>query len=155
MKKVLKSKSIYKDEFEPIQTKRIVESPKIPASNNTSSGFTRESEAISPFHLICPELERRVALVCAEGLKKYRDRTVSEAEVTTARYGAPLDNLIKHMKNHLNKWLAGDRSEDNLAKVAWTIQQIMHQDAECDHLNMIVNEEHQCTSRKLINEFTV
>lgn len=114
-----------------------------------SSGFTR-NVVEEAFHLICPELERRVSLVCAEGLRRHKDETITEAETTTARFGGPPDNLIRHMKRHLNKWLAGNRSEDHLAKVAWAIQELMHAetDGNCEHYNMVLEEAHRIIVKK-------
>lgn len=110
------------------------------------SGFTRDSRGIVPIQLVCPELERRVGLIFAEGLIKYKDSNVTEADTTTARFGGPLDNLIKHMLNHLNKWRQGDRTEDHLAKIAWSIQQIMHQETNCEHYNIFLKAENRISS---------
>ena len=108
------------------------------------NGYTRVpiKEA---YHLICPELERRLSLIYAEGLKKYKDMSIKEAEVTTARFNSPLDDLIRHMKRHFNLWLSGDRTEDHLAKLAWGITQIMHQEipSGCQHINIFLNEDNK------------
>ena len=91
------------------------------------------------FHLICPELERRVSLICAEGLENYRDKEFPEVEVTTAIRGMPLYNLIKHAQRHWNFYRAGRKDEDHLAKMAWAIQQIMHQEnKECQHYEIFI-----------------
>ncbi len=97
------------------------------------------------FHYICPELERRVALICAEGFAAYPDKEVPYAELSTGRKGLPLANHMKHARRHFNKWLKGDRTEDHLAKVAWAIMSIMHDESnpECEHFNMLLKPEHQ------------
>lgn len=91
------------------------------------------------FHVVCPELERRVVIICAEGIKTYPDDQV-EIEISTAWRGLPLWNILKHAKRHWNLWLSGDRSEDHLAKVAWAVQQIMHQESKCNHVEVLMKD---------------
>lgn len=93
-------------------------------------------------HMICPEFDRRVGLIYTEGLESYRDKTINYAEITTARFGLPFDNLLRHLHNHYLRFRAGDLSEDNLAKVGWAIQQIMHQESKgCQHYNILLQEK--------------
>lgn len=129
----------------------VLEEPNIMSIGNKEfpSGFTRKVVP-EAYHLICPELERRVSLICAEGLAKYRDNKIIEADVTTARYGGPPDNIVRHMKRHLNLWLSGNREEDHLAKVAWAIQELMHAETNgvCKHVNMFLKLENQVTITK-------
>ena len=111
------------------------------------SGATRV-EVEEHFHYVCPELERRVSLIAAEGYKSYPDTTVPYAKLSTGRHGLPLANLLQHGRRHLNLYLRGDRSEDHLAKVAWAIMSIMHQETQatdkpCQHFNMLLKPEDQ------------
>lgn len=100
------------------------------------------------YHAICPELERRVSMICAEGFDHYPDEDVKYAELSTGRKGLPLQNLIKHGAHHWNMWRRGDRTEDHLAKVAWALQQIMHQEnPECQHFNILIKPEHKEIAR--------
>lgn len=118
-----------------------------------STGATRVPVE-EAFHLVCPELERRVALICAEGLRKHLWKEMGDAELTTGDKGLPLANLLKHGRRHFNKWLRGDRTEDHLAKTAWAIMMIMHAETsiesdermgnyECQHTKMLVKAEQQ------------
>ena len=99
-------------------------------------------------HLVCPELERRVSLVCHEGLEKYPDENVVEAAVTTARHGLPKYNLIKGIARHWRKYRRGAQDEDHLAKVAWGIQELMHAetlrtDNPCCHIDILLDEDNR------------
>lgn len=109
-----------------------------------NNGFTR-TVVKEAFHLICPELERRLSLIYAEGLSKYKDEDIKEAEITTARFGGPPDNIVRHMRRHLNLWLSGNRDEDHLAKVSWAIAELMHAetDGKCEHYNMFLKVENR------------
>lgn len=100
------------------------------------SGFTRVSFHIPPYHLICPAAMYQLALICAEGVRKHKDPEYPNIEMTTARHKAPLDDLVKHMLNHLNLWQQGNLDENHLAKVMWTCQQIIHQERDCHHYDM-------------------
>lgn len=100
------------------------------------------------FHYVCPELERRVAAICAEGHKSYPDKSVEYAELSTGRLGLPVANLSKHARRHWNLYWRGDRTEDHLAKVAWAIAELMHKESletgkPCQHFNILVKPEHQ------------
>jgi len=93
-------------------------------------------------HMICPDFLRRVGLIFSEGLENYKDKTITYAEVTTARHGIPYDNLLRHLDNHYLRLRAGDTSEDNLAKIGWALQQIAHQEApNCQHYNILVKPQ--------------
>lgn len=93
------------------------------------------------FHAVCPQLERRVALICAEGFKSYPD-TESRAELSSGiTKGLPLYNTMKHARRHLNLWLSGDRNEDHLGKVAWAIARIMHQESDCRCVELMEHGE--------------
>lgn len=92
------------------------------------------------FHAVCPELERRVAMICAEGFKTYPDKD-SKVELSTGlSKGLPLHNVLKHARRHWNLWLAGDRKEDHLAKVAWAIAVIMHKESGCKHIEILTKD---------------
>jgi hypothetical protein len=109
----------------------------------TFSGGAKRKVISECSHLICPELMRRVGLIYTEGLNSYPDKSVTHyAQISTARFGLPLDNLLRHLDNHYLRYRHGDTSEDNLAKIAWAIQQIMHQeDSSCQHYNMFLKHE--------------
>lgn len=92
------------------------------------------------FHAVCPELERRVAIICAEGFKSYPDVEAGCELSNGITKGLPLYNTLKHARRHWNKWLSGDRTEDHLAKVAWAIALIMHQESGCQHVQMLVDD---------------
>jgi hypothetical protein len=109
----------------------------------TFAGGAKRIVILECSHLICPELNRRVGLIYTEGLDSYPDKSVSHyAQISTARFGLPLDNLLRHLDNHYLRYRHGDNSEDNLAKIAWAIQQIMHQeDKNCQHYNLLLKPE--------------
>jgi hypothetical protein len=76
------------------------------------TGAVRSSDADAVrFDLISPVGLRRLAAVYAEGAKEYG--------VDNWRKGMPFSDLTNHGLNHMNKEMAGDRSEDHLAKLAW------------------------------------
>lgn len=93
------------------------------------SGAKRVEKGIPPTHLVCPQADIRTALICAEGVERHA-LIVDEAEFTTGDKGLPKFNLIKHIQNHWNKWRAGDRTEDHLAKIQWGIQKYMHKESQ-------------------------
>jgi len=70
------------------------------------------------YDLVTPIGLRRLAETYAEGAKKYAPRNWEK--------GIPASNLLNHLINHIERWRAGDRSEDHLAHAAWGLFALMH-----------------------------
>src|SRR5215471_13923399 len=70
------------------------------------------------FDLISHIGERRLAETYGEGAQKYSDNNWLN--------GIPLTNLMNHAKDHINKYLSGDTTEDHLAHAAWNLFAAMH-----------------------------
>ena len=85
---------------------------------------TKDTEHVR-YDLICPEALKRLATVYAEGAAKYGDLNWCK--------GLPIADTVNHAINHLQLWIAGDRSEDNLAKAVWGLFSIMHFESNCGH----------------------
>lgn len=78
-----------------------------------------EFKKFSPrFDLISHIGERRLAETYGEGAEEYGDHNWLQ--------GIPQSNLINHAKDHINRYLSGDRSEDHLAHAAWNMFAAMH-----------------------------
>jgi hypothetical protein len=70
------------------------------------------------FDLISHIGERRLAETYGEGAQKYGDSNWLK--------GIPLSNLLNHAKDHINRYLSGDTTEDHLAHAAWNLFAAMH-----------------------------
>lgn len=70
------------------------------------------------FDLISHIGERRLAETYGEGSIKYGDNNWLK--------GIPLSNLLNHAKDHINRYLSGNKSEDHLAHAAWNLFAAMH-----------------------------
>lgn len=57
------------------------------------------------------EAEKRISAIFIEGEAKYGRGNYKK--------GLPFTDIYNHMRNHLNLYREGDRSEDHLAKAAW------------------------------------
>lgn len=79
------------------------------------------------FDLVTPIGLRRVARAYAEGSRKYSDFNCEN--------GIPLHDLINHALNHLNLYLAGDRSEDHLGHCGWNVLMACHSEESWPKLN--------------------
>lgn len=83
------------------------------------SGAVRGREdSIARFDLITPVGLRRLAETYGEGAIKYSDENWLK--------GIDCKNLMNHAMTHINKYLAGDTSEDHLAHASWNLFAIMH-----------------------------
>jgi hypothetical protein len=76
-----------------------------------AGGGIRDSRGIPYFSDIPPSCLRRLAAIYTEGHRRYGSRNWCK--------GLPYSDTYNHIMNHLEKYRAGDRSEDHLAKVAW------------------------------------
>jgi hypothetical protein len=76
-----------------------------------ATGGIRDSREIPYFSDIPPSCLRRLAAIYTEGHRRYGSRNWCK--------GLPFSDTYNHIMNHLEKYRAGDRSEDHLAKVAW------------------------------------
>jgi len=94
------------------------------------SGAVRGKEdSIARFDLITPVGMRRLAETYGEGSLKYGDENWLK--------GIPTKNLLNHALTHINKYLAGDTSEDHLAHTAWNLFAIMHNEELLPHMQNI------------------
>src|SRR4030095_9076779 len=75
------------------------------------SGAIQGKEA--RFDLITPVGLRRIAETCGEGSIKFGDENWLK--------GIDTKNLMNHALTHLNKYMAGDKSEDHLAQASWNL----------------------------------
>lgn len=83
------------------------------------SGAVRgKEETNARFDLITPVGLRRLAETYGEGSLKYGDENWLK--------GIDTKNLMNHALTHLNKYMAGDKTEDHLAHAAWNLFAIMH-----------------------------
>jgi hypothetical protein len=87
------------------------------------------------FDLICPAALRRLALRYALGVVKHGENQWCK--------GIPISVCLNHLENHLaNYKMNGNRSEDNMAAIAWNAFAIMHYEEGCKHhLAPFVEEE--------------
>lgn len=79
------------------------------------------------FYSISPIALRRIAKVHYEGDTRYGDNNY--------RKGLPFSNIMNHLINHLMLYLEGDTSQDNLAKVGWAANTLMHFEETVPELN--------------------
>lgn len=83
------------------------------------SGAVRGKEdSNARYDLITPIGLRRLAETCGEGAIKYGDENWLK--------GINCKNLMNHALTHINKYLAGDTTEDHLAHASWNLFAIMH-----------------------------
>lgn len=89
---------------------------------NTSafpSGAVRSTDAADVrYDLISPIGLRRLAARYALGAKNHGDHNWEK--------GLPASDTLNHALNHINLWLAGDATDDNLAAAAWGLFALMH-----------------------------
>lgn len=72
------------------------------------------------YHLIPWESVRRLGMIFQEGQIKYKEGAICAANVERAVSEEEWQReRLNHAVDHLGKWMAGDRSEDHLAKVMW------------------------------------
>lgn len=90
------------------------------------------------FDLISHIGERRLAETYGEGAEKYGDSNWLQ--------GIPLSNLLNHAKDHINRYLSGDKLEDHLAHAAWNLFAAMHMEEVKPELNDLYH--HQKESKK-------
>lgn len=99
------------------------------------SGAVRGKESFKRFphrfDLISPIGERRLAETYGEGSIKYGDNNWLK--------GIPLSNLLNHAKDHINRYLVGDTTEDHLAHAAWNLFAAMHMEEVKPELNDLIN----------------
>lgn len=83
------------------------------------SGAVRTTDANHVrYDLISTVGLRRLAARYAMGAKKYKPHNWEK--------GLPASDTMNHVLNHINLWLAGDKSDDNLAGAAWGLFALMH-----------------------------
>ena len=90
-------------------------------------GAKRESRQMPRYDLIPPDALRRLAMIYTEGAERYGVRNWEK--------GIPFSNLYNHAKEHIQQYLEGDNSEDQLAKAAWGLFAMMHLEAIRPDLN--------------------
>jgi hypothetical protein len=89
-----------------------------PLTKFTSGAVRGIEETNARFDLITPVGLRRLAETYGEGAIKYSDDNWLK--------GIDAKNLMNHALTHINKYLAGDTSEDHLAHASWNLFAIMH-----------------------------
>ena len=90
-----------------------------PDTKTFESGAERSTDADGTrYDLISTVGLRRLAETYAEGAKKYAARNWEQ--------GMPAGETMNHVLNHLNRWLDGNTTEDDLAHAAWGLFTIMH-----------------------------
>ena len=88
-----------------------------------AAGVARSKDADGTrYDLISPIGLRRLAAVHAEWANG-RGKTYGESNWLK---GMSFSDTLNHAIRHLERWRAGDRSEDNLAKTAWGLFALMH-----------------------------
>lgn len=85
------------------------------------TGFNFNLFSISPIGL------KRLGNVHYEGDTRYG--------LGNWRKGLPFSNVLNHALNHLFLYMQGDKSQDNLAKVAWGAFALMHLEQTHPELN--------------------
>lgn len=100
------------------------------------SGAVRGQEKFEKFparfDLISHIGERRLAETYGEGALKYGDNNWLN--------GIPLSNLLNHAKDHINRYLSGDRTEDHLAHAAWNLFAAMHMEVTNPNMNDLLHK---------------
>lgn len=81
-----------------------------------SSGASRE-KGKHAYHGIPGFFVRRLADIFTEGIEKYGEDNWTK--------GMPSTDVYDHLMDHLMLYRDGDRSQDNLAKVAWGVMALM------------------------------
>lgn len=83
------------------------------------TGAVRSTDADGArFDLISPIGLRRLAARYKMGSDKYGDHNWKK--------GFKTSDVMNHVLTHLNKYLSGDRTDDNLAAAVWGLVTIMH-----------------------------
>lgn len=72
------------------------------------------------YDLIPPSSLRRLAMIYSEGAESYGPHNWLK--------GYEYGDVLNHAIEHLNRYLQGDKSEDQLAKVAWACFTMMFYD---------------------------
>ncbi len=85
---------------------------------SVSGGVREAPTGKGRFDLIPPIGTTRLAQHYENGAKKYADRNWEK--------GLPLGRYLDSALRHMNQFMAGDRSEDHLAAVAWNMFCYMH-----------------------------
>jgi hypothetical protein len=103
------------------------------------TGAVRSSEAEDTrYDLISPIGLEAVARTCAEGAAKYGDYNWER--------GMPVHDLLNHALRHINRYLAGDRSEPHLPHAAWGLLAAIHSDELWPDLNRDTLRGPGCTA---------
>ncbi len=71
----------------------------------------------------------RYDLISTVGLRRLAERYALGAEKYTPynwERGLPASDTMNHVMNHIQLWLAGDTTDDNLAAAAWGLFALMH-----------------------------
>lgn len=105
--------------------------PVIPhAVRQFSTGAVRSKEADDMRHdLVSPIGLRRVAMACAEGIRKGYGAYNWEK-------GMPIHDILNHAVEHIRRYLSGDRSEDHLGHLVWNAMAACHSEELWPHLNV-------------------
>jgi hypothetical protein len=83
------------------------------------SGMVRDQRTgKGRYDLISPLALRRLAQLYERGAVKYEARNWEQ--------GAPFCRFLDSAARHLQQYMAGERTEDHLAAVAWNVFAIMH-----------------------------
>jgi NTP pyrophosphatase (non-canonical NTP hydrolase) len=78
------------------------------------------------YDLICPTGLKRIAQRYALGSQKYSDYNWTKGIPSYIR----LNHLIKHVNEYI---MNGNKSDDNLAAIAWNAIALMHYEEDCKH----------------------
>ncbi|MEY3205069.1 MAG: hypothetical protein RLZZ21_1400 [Planctomycetota bacterium] len=93
-----------------------------------ATGAVRSGDAeATRYDLISPIGLEAVARTCAEGAAKYGAWNWEK--------GMPVHDLLNHALRHINRYLAGDRSEPHLPHAAWGLLAAIHSDELWPELN--------------------
>ena len=91
-----------------------------------SSGAQRDALSVR-FDLIPPCALKELAKIYDEGAKKYG--------TSNWKKGIPYSNIFNHMLNHINLFMAGDRTEAHIAKAMWACAAILWYEENMEGLN--------------------
>jgi hypothetical protein len=91
------------------------------------SGAVRDHVELARYDLIPVHCLRRLGQIYSEGAVRYKPYNWTK--------GMPFSDVYNHAMEHLAKWREGDRSEDQLAKVAWGIFTLMYYEEYCPECN--------------------
>lgn len=98
-----------------------------------AGGLERSSDCVGfAYHLISPHVLNSLARRHAVGLGKYgaAGNACSLHNLNDQSKGIPGTSLIDHAFYHLNKWRAGDVTDDHLSGAIWNIAMLIHYSVE-------------------------